>query len=475
MVPHIARRGHSFKGAGMYYLHDKQADTSERVAWTHTHNVPTQDPEKALRWMAYTAEHADQIKRESGVAMTGRKSRAGSVYSFSLSWHPEQKPEKEQMLGSAFETLELLGLKDHEAVVVAHQETEHPHIHVICNLVNPNDGKTAVPSYDRLTLSKWAEEKEKAEGKIYCEQRVENNQMRRDQAKENRQLALVKHREAKLKRAEEVQMIYNSSDSGKALNAALEEAGYTLAKGDRRGFVLVDQDGEIHSLSRQLKGQRAKDIRSRLSDLEQSALPLATTIADERRYFDRDQYEADWQKSIVDGAIEAEHSKDRTEKQPERRADEKKKTLDKALQYDDRHLQILDAKRALEKAHDHKRYKLEQKLDQFYNRKMYAQKLEELNTQIEKNQTPWARLTGKLQALEKEKEALSKMLTDIDNRTAEQKNALDIKLQQEMQSKFEPKDNEPKPDLEEERRLRIAAVQKQMRSQTRHQGLELKR
>ncbi len=43
MIPRIADRGHSFKGAGLYYLHDKKAKTKERVAWTHTHNVGTND------------------------------------------------------------------------------------------------------------------------------------------------------------------------------------------------------------------------------------------------------------------------------------------------------------------------------------------------------------------------------------------------------------------------------------------------
>jgi hypothetical protein len=27
MIPHIATRGHSFKGAGQYYLHDKQTES----------------------------------------------------------------------------------------------------------------------------------------------------------------------------------------------------------------------------------------------------------------------------------------------------------------------------------------------------------------------------------------------------------------------------------------------------------------
>ena len=49
MVPKVAGKGRSFMGAGMYYLHDKKAETSERVAFTHTVNLPTRDPDKAIR------------------------------------------------------------------------------------------------------------------------------------------------------------------------------------------------------------------------------------------------------------------------------------------------------------------------------------------------------------------------------------------------------------------------------------------
>ena len=82
MVPSVAKRGGSFKGAGAYYLHDKGKDTSERVAWTLTHNVPTQDPEKALNWMAYTAIHAEDIKAESGTSRAGAKSQGKPVYAY---------------------------------------------------------------------------------------------------------------------------------------------------------------------------------------------------------------------------------------------------------------------------------------------------------------------------------------------------------------------------------------------------------
>ena len=55
MIAKLAKRGASFKGAGNYYLHDKDAQTSERVAWTETVNLRTHDPERALRVMAGTS------------------------------------------------------------------------------------------------------------------------------------------------------------------------------------------------------------------------------------------------------------------------------------------------------------------------------------------------------------------------------------------------------------------------------------
>ena len=53
MIPRVAKPGRSFKGAGAYYLHDKgHRSTDKRVLFTHTENLPTRDPEKALKCMA---------------------------------------------------------------------------------------------------------------------------------------------------------------------------------------------------------------------------------------------------------------------------------------------------------------------------------------------------------------------------------------------------------------------------------------
>ncbi|MEZ0081477.1 hypothetical protein ABIF72_003951 [Bradyrhizobium japonicum] len=178
MVPKVAGRGRSFLGAGAYYLHDKKAETSERVAFAETINLPTNDPEKAIRMMAYTAMHQDEIKARAGGSTRGRK-LTEPVYSYSLSWAPGEQPTREEMVAAAKETLKVLGLEKNETLLVCHNDEPHPHIHVIVNRVNPETGIAAPLKMDHLKLSTWAEGYEKRQGLIRCEQRVANNALRR--------------------------------------------------------------------------------------------------------------------------------------------------------------------------------------------------------------------------------------------------------------------------------------------------------
>ena len=67
--------------------------------------------------------------------------------------------------------------------------------------------------------------------------------------------------------------IYQRSDSGRAFAKGLAEAGFILARGDRRDFVVIDAQGGTHSLARCIEGATAKDVRARLADLDPRTLP----------------------------------------------------------------------------------------------------------------------------------------------------------------------------------------------------------
>ncbi|WP_416877404.1 relaxase/mobilization nuclease domain-containing protein [Litorimonas sp.] len=70
------------------------------------------------------------------------------------------------------------------------------------------------------------------------------------------------------------------SDSKTSFEYALDERGYRLARGDRRGFVVIDHDLEVYSLSRMAK-KKKKELTARLGKPE--TLPSVTETQNQIR------------------------------------------------------------------------------------------------------------------------------------------------------------------------------------------------
>lgn len=505
MVPKVAKRGHSFKGAGLYYLHDKANDNGEKVAttdrvdWTHVHNVPTNDPEKAMRYMAYMSMNAEQIKHNAGVSKTGRKTTAGSVYSFSLAWHTEQIPEKDHMLDVSMTVLERLGLKDnHQAVIVAHKEPgKHDHVHVICNLVNMETGKTVSMSNDRLILSKWAQEYELEHG-VYCEQRIDNNKKRDELAKAKKarqeqqqnfkdgktkdkpETGIVKHREKKIDKSQ-IQNLYQQADSAQAFQAALKMEGYELAKGDRRGLVLVDDTGKVHSLSRQMKGLWTKDkstgkwnggLEKRFKDFDQKSLRPAKEVIEDKQYFDRDKQNQEQQERIDQAGIDAQKTmeqgrgqeKDKTPLDTVQDSKPPKSARKKAIV--DPAYKKLDREQKQQREIDYWMAKHEQEANKAYDIETSKKHLQKLRAELAKTKR-----TNILGGIRKE---YSDLETKIDGEQATHDNMMMRRAEfisakrKEVESKIPeqehqtPANDQPAINLEAERQKRIAEIEAKM-------------
>lgn len=180
MIPKVHKKGRSFRGAATYLLHDKdRAPTTDRVAWTSTRNLATQNPHAAWRVMAATAMDQSRLKAQAGVKNTGRKS-VDPVLHLTLSWHPEEAKglSKDEMIRAAHGAIRALGAEDHQALLVSHNDEPQPHIHILLNRVSPSDGRMLPSSKERLRLSQWAQAYEAERGAILCEQRVINNAAR---------------------------------------------------------------------------------------------------------------------------------------------------------------------------------------------------------------------------------------------------------------------------------------------------------
>jgi Relaxase/Mobilisation nuclease domain len=237
VVPRITSKGKSFKGAGAYFLHDLKAQTTERVAFTHTENMLTNDPDVALKVMAWTAEHARELKEISGQKLTGRQAE-NPVYTYCLAWAPDQNPDQAHMIAFGRRSLKVLGLADHEAVFIAHNDTDHLHLHVIANRVHPETGLMAKMSQDRLALSRLAQSYEQETGQVYCHARVANNEKRERGAwvkaeKEVRQTETPEYQEKRAARIE-AQRQAGQLAKGKARAKEVAEQGPVEANRDMR-------------------------------------------------------------------------------------------------------------------------------------------------------------------------------------------------------------------------------------------------
>ena len=175
MIPRLHKRGTSFKGACRYILHDAGKDTTDRVLWAETANLLSR-PENAWSEMFTVARDQALLKQQSGQDARGRKNTK-PVLHYTLSWAASDNPSPEHMRETALSSLKALKLDEHQALMAAHSDKDHLHVHIIVNTVHPNTGMTAPLKYTKEHLSRWAEAYEKQHG-IHIDQRIKNNEAR---------------------------------------------------------------------------------------------------------------------------------------------------------------------------------------------------------------------------------------------------------------------------------------------------------
>ena len=112
------------------------------------------------------------LKRLAGGNRAGRP-LAKPVYHYTLSWGQDERPGRAEMSRAVDESLRVLGMKDRQALGVAHNDTRHPHVHVVVNRVSAENGRAASRGNDRLKLSRWAERWEREHGRLRCKRRAE--------------------------------------------------------------------------------------------------------------------------------------------------------------------------------------------------------------------------------------------------------------------------------------------------------------
>lgn len=138
--------GASFSGLAKYLAGDE-----ERVAWTEPRWMIGTDPKEVAREM------------EAAASLAGSRLEK-PVYHVSISFGEADNPTREQMREAADRVLGELGLSEHQAFLVAHDDKGHPHLHVMVNRVHPDTGKAADVGFDYRRVEGVLRELEKEWG-----------------------------------------------------------------------------------------------------------------------------------------------------------------------------------------------------------------------------------------------------------------------------------------------------------------------
>jgi hypothetical protein len=177
MIIKVHKAGRSFAGLSRYLMHDAKAVTTERVAWTHTLNLANDHVGSAIDEMLWTYRSADALKREAGIRAGGARLDK-PVKHVSLSWPSGEAPDKQHMIETTQAYLKHMGYGDRQAVLIAHSDKRHAHVHVIMNSVSPEDGRAARSSNDWRRTEAFCAVYEREHGQIHCTQRLKPRQER---------------------------------------------------------------------------------------------------------------------------------------------------------------------------------------------------------------------------------------------------------------------------------------------------------
>ena len=247
-------KGNSRSNGAFWAKHLMNAEENERVSVVEMKGLYADDVKEALREMRLLAAGTRAEKPYYIVSMNPREDERLT---------PEQ-------WDIAVDRLEAkLGLTDHSRLQVEHEKEGRTHRHIVWSRVDV-DSMTVVPTNNNYLVH--TETARELEHLFDHEPTPVPPAPERDRFKD---WETFRAQESGITPAEmkaEITALWQQSDGGRAFQAAIEEKGYLLAKGDRRDFILVDQTGDIHSLARRIDGAKAADIRAKMTDLDRDSL-----------------------------------------------------------------------------------------------------------------------------------------------------------------------------------------------------------
>src|SRR5579864_699816 len=254
-------------GGLIAYLTQGSRDTlnPDRVAWTSCRNLQgVNDPARIAQVMrAHASEHPRVEK---------------PVYHFGISLHPAEHLSPEQWDEAVNQVLQRLGLGCHQALIVAHRDTDHEHVHVVVNRVG-DDGR-AWEKGDDLVRASRAIRRIEVEYGLTCDGK-------RDLPVPNLtsgsyQQALRTGQQPLINRVrDQAAAAFDNATGWGDLEARLAASGFRLEPATRRSGLLVTDGSRFASLShvdRSLSGPKLARRFGETFDEHRQAQPEPPTV-----------------------------------------------------------------------------------------------------------------------------------------------------------------------------------------------------
>ncbi|MEL7467831.1 MAG: relaxase [Pseudomonadota bacterium] len=230
----------------------------------HLSNLVDNDHVELHDVRGFTAETMRGAFQEAEAVAKGTEC---TQFLFSLSLNP---PETERVGTGTFEAAvaaaeERLGLKGQPRLIVFHEKNGRRHAHAVWSRIDAREMKAIGLPFYKTRLTELSKD-------LFLEHGWRLPDGLRDHGKRDpRNFDLAEWQQAKrtgthpreIKRT--FQEAWQVSDTGVAFAHALEEKGYFLARGDRRGFVALDVKGEVYAIPK-WTGLKTKEVRTKLGD-----------------------------------------------------------------------------------------------------------------------------------------------------------------------------------------------------------------
>ena len=253
-------KGNQRAGAKQLAIHLLRTDENDHVDVHDIRGFIAADLTGALR-EAYAISRATKCRQ----------------FLFSLSLSP---PETENVPIAVFEKAiddieERLGLTGQPRAIVFHEKQGRRHAHCVWSRIDASGLKAINLPHYKLKLRSVSRQLyidhdwHMPSGLVNSAERDPRNFTRAEWQQAKR--ASLDPRTLK----EMFQECWAASDSPKAFANALAARGFTLAQGDRRGYVAVDFRGEVYAVAR-LLNVRSKELKAKLPDAGE--LPSVTKV-----------------------------------------------------------------------------------------------------------------------------------------------------------------------------------------------------